>query len=54
LTYKHVENNDFVLSGSLDETIRLWQFGVPTPIGIYHEDGMIVSGLAAIDGKLRC
>jgi hypothetical protein len=39
------------LSGSLDESIRLWQFGVPNPIGIYRADGMKVSGLAAASGK---
>ncbi|KAI6184946.1 hypothetical protein M3Y97_00651400 [Aphelenchoides bicaudatus] len=47
LIYKHVNDNDFVLSGSLDGTIKLWQFGVPSPIGVFKAEGMKVSGLAA-------
>ncbi|KAI6178971.1 WD-REPEATS-REGION domain-containing protein [Aphelenchoides besseyi] len=52
LAYKRVLNNEFVVSGSTNGTICLWQFGVAAPICMFEVPEEKIGGLTTIDENI--
>lgn len=51
LAYRNTSNKHYILSGSRDSQLRLWQFSTPNTIRIFSGHQLSITGVALFNGK---